>query len=75
MKEHIKIFTGTSILVNRLAQLLDEKGIPTIIKDTKESGRLAGFGTTGSAVELLIFNSDKDKASPIIETFKKEVLD
>ncbi len=73
MKEYVRIFTGTSILVHRLAQLLDEESIPTIIKDAQESGRLAGFGTTGDAVELLIFNSDLDKATPIIEAFKKEI--
>lgn len=74
MLKHIKIFTGTSILVNRLAQLLDEQQIPSIVKDTRESGRLAGFGTTGDAVELHIFNSDLEKASSIIENFKKEIL-
>ncbi len=73
MKDYVKIFTGTAILVNRLAQLLDEKGISTIIKDEQESGRLAGFGTIGSAVELFVFNSDKDKALPIVEGFKKEI--
>lgn len=73
MKEHIHIFTGTSILVNRLAFLLDEASIPSIIKNEVESGRLAGFGTTGGAVELYIFNTDKDKANLIIENFKKEI--
>lgn len=73
MKEHVLIFTGTAVLTNRLAFLLDEKGIPSIIKDSRESGRLAGFGTTGDAVELHIFNSDTEKASSIIEDFKKEI--
>lgn len=73
MKEHIKIFTGTSILSNRLGFLLDEKGIPSIIKDSQESGRLAGFGTTGDAVELHIYTSDLEKATPIIEAFKTEI--
>lgn len=73
MKEHIKIFTGTSILVNRLATLLYDKKIASIVKDTKESGRLAGFGTTGDAVELFIFNTDIEKATSIIEEFKKEI--
>ncbi len=73
MKEHIKIFVGTSILVNRLAQLLDDEDIPSIIKDDKESGRLAGFGTTGDSVELLIFNSDRERALPIVDKFKEEI--
>lgn len=73
MNEHIKVFTGTSILVNRLAYLLDEISIPSIIKNEKESGRLAGFGTLGDAVELHIFNSDLEKATDVIESFKKEI--
>lgn len=73
MKDYVKIFTGTAILVNRLAQLLDEKGISTVIKDEQQSGLLAGFGTTGSAVELFVFDSDKDEALPIVEEFEKEI--
>ncbi len=73
MRTHIKLYTGTSILVNRLAQLLDEQDIPTIIRDDQESGRLAGFGTFGDSVELLIFDSDKQKATAILEEFKKEI--
>jgi len=73
MKEHINIFTGTFILVNRLAFLLDENNIPTLIKDRKESGRLAGFGTTEFSTELFIYNSDYEKAKNVIENFKKEI--
>lgn len=73
MKEHMNIFTGSSILVNRLAFLLNEVDVPSIVKNEKESGRLAGFGTTGDAVELHIFNTDMDKAASIIENFKKEI--
>ena len=73
MKEHIKIFTGTSILANRLAFLLDEEGIPSIIKDDQESGRLAGFGTLGDSTELFIFNFDNEKAEEVIKKFKKEI--
>ncbi|TYP97967.1 putative signal transducing protein [Tenacibaculum adriaticum] len=73
MKEHIKIYTGTSILANRLAFLLDEEDIPSIVKDDQESGRLAGFGTLGDSSELFIFNSDADKAKEVIKKFKKEI--
>ncbi len=73
MKTHIKLFTGTSILVNRLAQLLEEQNIPSIIRNDEESGRLAGFGTFGDSVELLIFESDKEPALTILEEFRKEL--
>lgn len=73
MKEHIKVFTGTSILVNRLAELLDKVGIPTLIKDDKESGRLAGFGSFGDSVELHIYNTDLERSKTVIEDFSKEI--
>ena len=73
MKEHIKIYTGTTILANRLAFLLDEAKIATIIKDDKESGRLAGFGSTGDSCELFIYKSDYEKALKITTNFKQEL--
>ena len=74
-KEHIKIFSGTSVLVNRLNFLLDNKNIPSLIKDHVSSGTLAGFGTLSNSVELFIYNSDLEKATPIIEEFKKEIAE
>ena len=73
MKEHIKIYTGTTILTNRLAFLLDEAKIATLIKDSHESGRLAGFGTTGDSCELFIYKSDYEASKEIISNFKKEL--
>ena len=73
MKEHIKIYTGDTVLVNRLSFLLDEAGIPSLIKDHVNSASLAGFGTLGNSIELFIYNSDLEKATPIIDNFKKEI--
>lgn len=73
MTEHKKIYTGTSILVNRLAFLLDEAGISSIVKDERESGRLAGFGTFGDSSELHVLASDYNKAEPVIKKFKEEI--
>ncbi|KAA1245794.1 DUF2007 domain-containing protein [Aquimarina sp. RZ0] len=73
MREHIKIYSGTSIIINRLAFLLSEISIPFVIRDHQESGRLAGFGTLGYSSELFIFNSDIEKASHVIKIFKKEI--
>ncbi|SNR14025.1 putative signal transducing protein [Tenacibaculum jejuense] len=72
MSDYIKLFSGTSIIVNRLAQILNELGITSIVKDNHESGRLAGFGTLGQSVDLLINESDYEKASEALEDFKKE---
>ncbi|MFD2565153.1 putative signal transducing protein [Aquimarina rubra] len=74
MNKYIKIYTGTSILANRLAFLLDEIHIPSMIKDHRESGRLAGFGTIEDSTELFILDNDVKKADEIIKNFKKETL-
>ena len=74
-QEHIKVFTGTQIFVNRLSYLLDEVKIPSLIKNHHESARLGGFGSPMDSVELFIYNTDKEKASPIIEEFRKEIAE
>ncbi|CAM1345408.1 putative signal transducing protein [Tenacibaculum amylolyticum] len=73
MSDFMKVFSGTSILVNRLAYMLDELGVASMIKDNKESGRLAGFGTLGQSVDLFINPSDFDKAKEAIQNFEKEI--
>lgn len=72
MKEHVKILTGSSITINRIAFLLDQKNIPTLIKDNVESARLAGFGTAQNDVDLYVYESDFENAREIIEEFNKE---
>lgn len=72
MKQHIKVYTGTAILVNRLAYLLEEQKIPSIIKNYSESARLAGFGTTGDSVELHVYDTDVSKAKAVFDIFKNE---
>jgi hypothetical protein len=68
MKQHIKIHTGTSITINRIASLLEEKGIASIIKDNHESGRLAGFGTSINDVELYVLETDVEKATNVLDS-------
>lgn len=71
--DYIKIFTGTSILVNRLSSLLNNEKIPTIIKDHVNSGNLAGFGALGNSIELFIKEKDKENALEIINHFQEEI--
>jgi hypothetical protein len=75
IQEHSIIFTGSAILVNRLRFLLDQAKIPSLIKDNVESARLGGYGTFQNTIELFIFNSDLQKATSIIEEFKKEIAE
>ena len=72
MEEYIKIYTGSSIAVNKLAFLLDEQRIPSIIKDKVESARLAGFGANTNSVELHILNTHLDEAKKVLDVFKQE---
>lgn len=71
--KHIKIFSGSSIIINRLRALLDENNISSIAKDQFESARLAGFGAPMNSVDLFILDSDIEKANSIIHNFKKEI--
>ncbi len=72
MNKHIKILTSSSIIINRIASILNQNNIQTIIKDNVESARLAGFATSSNDVELYIDNSDRESAQKIINAFKKE---
>ena len=72
MNEHVKILTSSSITINRIASILEQNGIQTLIKDNVESARLAGFGISQNEVELYIYNYDFESAQKIIEEFKKE---
>lgn len=73
MNMHIKVFSGSQILVNRLSQLLDEIEVPYLVKDNKEAGRVAGFGTLGNSVDVYIYESDLEKAQSTIDDFKQEI--
>ncbi len=71
--EHIKLFSGSSIIVRGLQNLLDDNKIHYIIKDNVESARLAGFGTQMNSVELHVLNSDKQKAENIVKEYREEI--
>jgi len=70
MKEYHRFYTGSSITINRLADVLDRENIPSLIKVHKESGRLAGFGTTGDSVELYVLTTDQTRAEKVLEEFE-----
>ncbi len=73
MTDYTKFFTGTSIFVNRLNHLLKEVNITTLIKNHYKSAVLSGFGQSMDSVELFIYTCDIEKATPILENFKKEI--
>ncbi len=72
--KHIKFFTGSLIQIQRLQLDLDDKEIPSLVKNNFQSGLRSGFyGGSPSQVQLFIFEEDKEKATPILEKFKEDM--
>ncbi len=69
----MKAFSGSEILAQALQTKLEEAGIQTVVKNNIQSGRLAGFGTAGQAVEVFIQETDFAKANPVIEEFRLSI--
>ncbi len=72
MSDLIRLMSDSSIVINRIATILEESGIPFMIKDNTESGRLAGFGTSQNDVDIHVKASDFEKAKEIVERFLEE---
>lgn len=70
MENRIKVFTGSFITVNRIADLLQKDSIKVLIRNNEESARLAGFGSTGDNVELFIDKKDVPNAKKILQEFE-----
>ena len=66
----MKVFSGSEVLALALQTKLEEAGVETLLKNNIQSAKLAGFGTSGSAVELFIQETDFAKANPVIEEFR-----
>ncbi len=68
----VRIFTGSSIIVNLLKEELENNGIAALIQDDYTSGIIAGFsGGVPTSVDLFIQQSDQEKAESIISEFAK----
>ena len=72
--KHITFFTGSLIEIQRLQLDLDANQIPSLVKNNFQSGLRSGFyGGSPSLVQLFIYEEDQDKATPILNKFKKEM--
>ncbi len=69
----MKVFSGSEILAQALQARIEEEGVDTVLKNNIQSATLAGFGTTGQAVELFIQETDFAKANPVIEDFRMSI--
>ncbi|SHJ19276.1 Putative signal transducing protein [Mesonia phycicola] len=72
MEKFSRILTDSSIIVNRIAYLLQDNNIDYKIKDNVESARLAGFGSPNNNVELYVLKNDLEKSKVLIDNFLKE---
>lgn len=68
-EEHIKIFTGSTIFTRRLKTLLEDENINSIIK----SDKIPGYEITNHIDDLLILNTDLERAQPIVDDFQKQI--
>jgi hypothetical protein len=69
----MKVFSGSEILAMALKIKIEAAGVDTVMKDNIQSARLAGFGSSGSAVEVFIQETDFAKANPVIEAFRLSI--
>ena len=73
MSNHVRLLTNSAITINRIVALLEEQGIPSVIRNNVESARLAGFGSAQNDVDLLVEESDFMQAKEIVEEFYKDL--
>jgi hypothetical protein len=72
-KEHIKLFSGTSIIVRGLQNILDDNQIGYVVKDNVESARLAGFGAQQNDIDLYVLESDFTRAKAFVENYQEKI--
>lgn len=70
-ESYTKVFTESTLLVKRLKTLLDTENIHSRIK----SDKIPAYEITNYIDELFVLNEDVEKATPIIEEFKKEIAE
>lgn len=72
-KEHIKVFSGTSIIVRGLQNILDDNQIGYVVRDNVESARLAGFGAQRNDINLYVLEDDFSKAKALVESYQEKI--
>lgn len=69
-KKYHHLFTGSSVEVLSITNLLDELKIKPVIKDQGESARLAGFGNTTPLIQEIYLHEDEiDRGKKILKEF------
>ena len=71
--ELVRVYTGTEINVRLLKDILEQSGIPGVIRNNFKSGLAAGFGGgVPSGVDLYINEDKLEKANPIVRDFREK---
>ncbi|MFV0266263.1 MAG: putative signal transducing protein [Draconibacterium sp.] len=66
--EIVKVYTGGELIINRIKQELESRGIFCLIKDGYGQGIQAGFvGGVSSAIDLFVRESDLDEAIEVVK--------
>ena len=64
------LFTGSSVEVLSVINLLEELKIKPVIRDQGESARLAGFGNTTPLIQEIYLHEDEiDRGKKIMKEF------
>ncbi len=71
-RKHIKLYTGSLITLKGLADLLDSKNIPSLIKNVFESAILGGYGASENSNEIWVYEEDYDKAKTLLDEYLKD---
>lgn len=67
--DYEKIYTGSSIKATYLKTLLEDAGVPPILRDDQESARSSGFGMDyANGVKILVNKKDIVKAKHIVQS-------
>lgn len=57
---YVKVYSGSVVEVQHAKQLLQEKGVEPIVKDTANSAASAGFGVVMPNFQELFVHSDEE---------------
>jgi len=73
---YTKIYTGDSIIVQRIASELEKLDIIPVLKDQSDSGLSSLFGSSDSILKQVYVHKDElDKALPVVEKISSELQD
>ena len=71
LRQHILVYSGSLVTVQKLKHDLEKEGINVYLKDTGKSATNTGFADFSSS-KLFILEDEVEKAKPIVEKFKQQ---